>query len=70
MRTRILATPAASTAHLTHLAGLIRVHWLRIGSRWRRLTPAGQALPALTRLRAGETPARLAAWSGVGATTA
>src|SRR5690349_20578458 len=36
-------------------------------SRWRRLGPGHQALPALVHLRNGDTPTRLAAGVGVGA---
>jgi hypothetical protein len=59
-----------STQTLTHLAQLIRTHRQARRSRWRRLDPAQQALLALAHLRNGDTPARLAAGFGVGATTA
>jgi dienelactone hydrolase len=59
-----------STRTLTHLAQLIRTHRQARRSRWRRLDPARQALLALAHLRNGDTPARLAAGFGVGATTA
>ena len=39
-------------------------------TRWRRLDPSRQALLVLAHLRNGDTPARLAAGFGVGATTA
>jgi hypothetical protein len=55
---------------LTHLAELLRAHRRARRCRWRRLDPAGQALLALAHLRNGETPGRLAAGFGIGATTA
>jgi hypothetical protein len=62
-------TLALSTAHLTHLADLIRAHRKTIGWRSRRLGPGRQALLALAHLRNGDTYARLAAGFGVGVTT-
>ena len=62
-------TLALSTAHLTHLAGLIRARRKAIGWRSRRLGPGRQALLALAHLRNGDTYARLAAGFGVGVTT-
>jgi hypothetical protein len=37
-------TISLSTAHLTHLADVLRAHRRAIGSRWRKLTPSEQAL--------------------------
>jgi DDE superfamily endonuclease/Helix-turn-helix of DDE superfamily endonuclease len=62
-------TIALSRAHLTHLAGLIRTHRRAIGSVWRKLSPARQALLALAHLRNGDTYTRLAAGFGVGVAT-
>ena len=52
-------TITLSTVHLTHLADLIRAHRAVIGSRWRKLPPAQQALLTLAHLRNGDTYARL-----------
>jgi len=52
------------------VADLIRGHRTALGSRWRRLPPARQALLVLVHLRRNETFARLAAAFGVGAATA
>lgn len=62
-------TISLSTAHLTHLADLIRAHRQVIGSRWRKLPPARQALLVLAHLRDGDTYARLAAGFDVGLAT-
>ena len=64
--------PALSLSHqtLTYTAGVIRRHRRRIGSPWRRLSPAQQALLVLAYLRKGETFAELAAGSGIGTATA
>jgi len=62
-------TLSLSTAHLTHLADLIRGHRARIGSRWRKLTPGRQALLVLAHLRNGDTYTRLAAGFEVGLAT-
>ena len=59
-----------SSRTLTFVAGLIRRHRASIGSRWRKLNPARQALLVLAYLRKGETFAELAAGFGVGTTTA
>jgi hypothetical protein len=55
---------------LTYAAGIIRRHRKAIGSRWRKLNPAKQALLVLAYLRKGETFAGLAAGFEVGTTTA
>jgi hypothetical protein len=62
-------TLALSSAHLTHLAGLIHSHRKAIGSRWRRLSPGRQALLALAHLRNGDTYTRLAAGFEIGVAT-
>ncbi len=59
-----------STRSLAHLAALIRAHRHARRSRWRRLDASQRALLVLAHLRNGDTPARLAAGFGVGATTA
>jgi hypothetical protein len=59
-----------SQAARAFVAGLIRRHRVRLGSRWRRLAPRRQALLVLVYLRRNETFARLAAAFGVGAATA
>ena len=59
-----------STRTLAHLAALIRAHRQARRSRWRRLDASQQALLVLAHPRNGDTPARLAAGFGVGATTA
>ena len=69
----MLFYPAAlplSRQTLTHTAGVIRRHRKRIGSPWRKLTCAQQALLVLAYLRKGETFAELAAGFGVGTATA
>jgi hypothetical protein len=55
---------------LNYVAGIIRRHLKAIGSRWRKLDPAQEALLVLAYLRKGETFADLAAGFGVGRTTA
>jgi hypothetical protein len=62
-------TIALSTAHLTHLADLLRAHRARIGSRWRKLSAGQQALLVLAHLRNGDTYPRLAEGFGVGLAT-
>jgi hypothetical protein len=59
-----------SRATLHYLAGVIRRHRKRIGSRWRKCNPGQQALLALAHLRKGETFAELAAGFGISTTTA
>src|SRR5438045_8999639 len=69
----VLFYPAAlplSRPTLTYLAGIIRRHRSQIGSPWRKLSPAQQALLALAYLRKGETFAALAAGFGIGTATA
>ena len=68
----MLSYPAAvdlSSRTLRYAAGLLREHQRLIGSRWRKLTCARQALLVLAHLRCGDTYARLAAGFGVGVTT-
>jgi hypothetical protein len=59
-----------SSRTLNYAAGIIRRHLKAIGSRWRKLDPARQALLVLAYLRKGETFADLAAGFGTGRTTA
>ena len=59
-----------STKTLNYVAGIIRRHRAALGSRWRKLRPAQQALLVLAYLRKGETFGALAAGFGVGRTTA
>src|ERR1700742_2946119 len=59
-----------SSRTLNFAAGLIRRHLKTVGSRWRKLDPARQALLVLAYLRKGETFEQLAAGFGVGRTTA
>src|SRR5512140_2010309 len=69
----VLFYPAAlplSRQTLTYTAGVIRRHRAQIGSCWRKLSPAQQALLVLAYLRKGETFAELAAGFGVGTATA
>jgi hypothetical protein len=55
---------------LTYVAGIIRRHRARIGSPWRKLPPAGQALLVLAHLRKGDPFAEIAAGFGVSTATA
>jgi hypothetical protein len=55
---------------LNYAAGIVRRDLKAIGSRWRKLNPGQQALLVLAYLRKGETFEHLAAWFGVGRTTA
>jgi hypothetical protein len=55
---------------LNYAAGIVRRHRASIGSLWRKLNPARQALLVLAYLRKGETFAELAAGFGVGTATA
>jgi len=69
----MLFYPAAlplSRQTLTYTAGIIRRHRAQIGSPWRKLTPAQQALLVLAYLRKGETFAELAGGFGIGTATA
>jgi len=69
----MLFYPAAlplSSPTLKYTASLIRRHRARIGSPWRKLNPAQQALLVLAYLRKGETFADLAAGFGIGTATA
>ena len=60
------ATLPLSSQTLAYSAGVIRRHRRQIGSPWRKLSPAQQALLVLAYLRKGETFARLAAGLGIG----
>ncbi|MES9510445.1 transposase family protein [Streptomyces sp. NPDC000609] len=51
------------------LTGQLAVRRQEIGTRWRRLSAARQALPALAHLRCGDTHAQLAARFGIGIAT-
>jgi hypothetical protein len=69
----MLFYPAAlplSRQTLDYAAGIIRRHRRAIGSCWRKLNPARQALLVLAYLRKGETFAELAAGFGIGTATA
>ena len=69
----MLFYPAAlplSSRTLSYVAGVIRRHRGKIGSCWRKLSPARQALLVLACLRKGETFAGLAAGFGIGTATA
>ncbi len=55
-----------STSHLRFLTGLLAGHRQVIGSRWRRLSCAQQALLVLAYLRGGDTYPRLAAGFEIG----
>ena len=69
----MLSYPAAvdlSSRTLRYAADLLRRHRRMIGSRWRKLSCARQALLVLAHLRCGDTYARLAAGFGVGVATA
>jgi hypothetical protein len=57
-----------SSRILSYVAGVIRRHRGKIGSCWRKLSPARQALLVLAYLR--ETFAGLAAGFGIGTATA
>ena len=69
----MLFYPAAlplSSKTLNYAAGVIRRYRRKIGSCWRKLPPARQALLVLAYLRKGETFAELAAGFGIGTATA
>ena len=59
-----------SARTLNYAAGVIRRHRRTIGSSWRKLNPARQALLVLAYLRKGETFADLAAGFAVSTATA
>src|SRR4051794_14932120 len=59
-----------SRSTLNYLAGVIRWHRAKIGSVWRLLNPAQQALLVLAYLRKGDTYTDLAAGFEVSTTTA
>lgn len=58
-----------STSTLRFLARELRARRRNIGTRWRRLPVARQALLALAHLRCGDTYAQLAAGFGIGIAT-
>lgn len=58
-----------SRSTLQLVAGLIRAHRVRLRSRWRKATPAGQALVVLAVLRDDPRLAHLGAGMGVSAAT-
>jgi hypothetical protein len=69
----MLFCPAAlpvSRRSLAYVTGITRRHRRQIGSCWRKLNPARQALLVLAYLRKGETFADLAAGFGIGTATA
>ncbi|MFF5773123.1 transposase family protein [Streptomyces californicus] len=59
-----------STRTLRFLTGQLTARRREIGTRWRRLPAARQALLALAHLRCGDTYAQLAAGFGIGIATA
>jgi hypothetical protein len=58
-----------SAATIGWLAGLISAHRAKIGSRWRKVTPAQQAVLVLAMLRKDERLLDLAAPNGISAST-
>lgn len=64
------AALSLSTKTLNYVAGIIRRYRKALGSRWRKLAPAQQALLVLAYLRKGDTYSDLAAGFGVGTATA
>jgi len=58
-----------SSRTLRFLTGQLTVRREEIGTRWRRLSAARQALLALAYLRCGDTYAQLAAGFGIGIAT-
>jgi hypothetical protein len=58
-----------SSRTLRFLAGQLTMRRQEIGTRWRRLSAARQALLALAHLRCGDTYAQLAAGFGIGIAT-
>ncbi|NYV78653.1 transposase family protein, partial [Streptomyces sp. UH6] len=54
---------------LRFLTGQLTARWQEIGTRWRRLPAARQALLALAHLRCGDTYAQLAAGFDIGIAT-
>lgn len=58
-----------SAPTISWLAGLIRAHRARIGSRWRKATPAQQAVVVLAMLRKDERLHDLAAPNGISPAT-
>jgi hypothetical protein len=69
---RVLVHPSSvdlSSHTLRFLTGQLTVRRREIGTRWRRLSAARQALLALAHLRCGDTYAQLAAGFGIGIAT-
>src|SRR5437868_3765577 len=64
-----VASIPLSTRTLVYLSDLIRARRNQVGSRWRRLDPARQALLVLAHLRNGDTYGRLAGGFGIGVAT-
>ncbi len=67
-----MSTPSSidlSNRSLRFLTGQLAVRRREIGTRWRRLPTAPQALLALAHLRCGDTYARHAAGFGIGIAT-
>jgi hypothetical protein len=58
-----------SAATIAWLAGLITAHRAKIGSRWRKVTPAQQAILVLAMLRKDERLLDLATPNGISAST-
>ena len=58
-----------SNRALITLADALRRNRITLGTRWRRLHPAAQALLVLAHLHKGETYADLAVGFGIGTTT-
>ncbi|MEV4417067.1 transposase family protein, partial [Catellatospora sp. NPDC049609] len=52
--------PGLSRPHLEFLTGLLAEHRMQTGCRWRKLSPARQALLVLVHQRCGDSLARLA----------
>jgi hypothetical protein len=68
----VLVYPAVidlSSKTLTFVTGHLVAHRGAVGSRWRKLPPARQALLVLAHLRCGDSYATLAAGFGVGVAT-
>ncbi|MBB3734040.1 hypothetical protein FHR33_009993 [Nonomuraea dietziae] len=65
-----LVQPSIYRSTLNYVAGLIRRHRKAIGSTWRRLKPARQALLVLVYLRKGESLTEPGAGFGVSVATA
>lgn len=69
---RVLVRPSSidpSSRTLRFLTGQLAARHAKTGTRWRRLPAGRKALPALARLRCGDTYAQLAAGFGIGIAT-